>query len=119
MHLNIAKLALGFTRPWHWVVGPGGHTASQRAQQASPHAHTHPLYLCDRGAVPLTGGGLMHHPLGKEPFQAHVIIQDHLQERSLGGGGERMSYARERTVCWRKAGPTLLFLTEKKSPLLL
>lgn len=54
-----------------------------------------PIYLRDRGAVPLTGGGLMHHPLGKELFQAHVIIQDHLQESALGGGGETMGYPGE------------------------
>lgn len=65
---------------------PRRHTASQRARQTSPRTHAHSIYLRDRGAVPLTGGGLMHHPLGKELFQAHVIIQDHLQERALGGG---------------------------------
>lgn len=37
----------------------------------------------------------MHHPLGKEPFQAHVIVQDHLQERALGERGERMGYTRD------------------------
>ena len=83
-------------------AGPERHTASQRARQASPHAHAHPVYLRDRGAVPLTGGGLMHHPLGKEFFQAHVIIQDHLQERALGGGGETTGYPRE--MVWSEGG---------------
>lgn len=44
----------------------------------------------------------MHHPLGKEFFQAHVIIQDHLQERALGGGGEMMGYPRE--MVWLEGG---------------
>lgn len=59
----------------------------------------------------------MHHPLGKEPFQAHVIIQDHLQERSLGGG-ERMSYARERTEM-EEGWPHAAVSRRKKNPLLL
>lgn len=74
-------------RPW-------GRTDTRHPRGHSKHLPTPstPLYLRDRGAVPLTGGGLMHHPLGKELFQAHVIIQNHLQERALGAGGETGGY---------------------------
>lgn len=99
----------------HSLQGLGRHTASQRAQQASPHGHAHPVYLRDRGAVPLTGGGLMHHPLGKEFFQAHVIIQDHLQERALGGGEEMTGYPRE-MVCSEGGRPHPSIFLEQHHP---
>lgn len=37
----------------------------------------------------------MHHPLSKELFQAHVIVQHHLEESALGGGGETGRYPEE------------------------
>ena len=97
-------------------AGPGRHTASQRARQASPHAHAHPVYLRDRRAVPLTGGGLMHHPLGKEFFQAHVIIQDHLQERALGGGGRDDMLSKEDGLVGGRLASSQRFLEQHHLP---
>lgn len=42
----------------------------------------------------------MHHPLGKEFFQAHVIIQNHLQKGALGRGGETKGYPRKMVESW-------------------
>lgn len=101
--LHLVKLAAMSS---HNFRGQKGHTAEFRAGQRhgnrhsipegtasiSSHVHAHAFYLGNRGLVPLTGGGFMHHPLGKQFFQPHVVIQDHLQERALDGGGNRRDY---------------------------